>query len=55
LPVLISSGLAEEEVVKRTLMGGARGFLSKPYEPAELVQTIAAALGYTDNSAETRP
>ncbi len=55
LPVLISSGLAEEEVVKRTLVGGARGFLSKPYEPQELVRTIAAALGYTDGASDTRP
>lgn len=55
LPVLISSGLAEEEVVKRTLVGGARGFLSKPYDPRELVRTIAVALDYTDNADDTRP
>jgi signal transduction histidine kinase/CheY-like chemotaxis protein len=43
--VLVSSGYTEEEVIKRMIEEGARGFLKKPYEMGQLKEAIYRVLG----------
>ncbi len=44
VPVLLCSGYSEREVVDRVVGQAHAGFLKKPYEPAELVETLQGAL-----------
>jgi CheY-like chemotaxis protein len=44
VPILLSSGYGEQEVAGRLGGKGLAGFLQKPYEPAELTDTLLRAL-----------
>jgi DNA-binding response OmpR family regulator len=44
LPVVLVSGLADTATLDAGRGAGARGFLSKPFRPAELVEAVEAAL-----------
>jgi two-component system cell cycle sensor histidine kinase/response regulator CckA len=45
LPVLIISGFSEQEIGRRCVESGARGFLCKPFRPRELLARIEQVLG----------
>ena len=44
VPIILSSGYSEQEVVARFAGKGLAGFLQKPYEPAELTEALQKAL-----------
>ncbi len=44
VPVLLSSGLAAEEIVQDLLDGGASGFIPKPYGIGDLTRAVSSAL-----------
>jgi CheY-like chemotaxis protein len=44
LPVVMLTALAQRSDVERAIAGGVDGYLTKPFEPAELVGTVQSAL-----------
>ena len=44
VPIILSSGFSEQEVVGRFAGQGLAGFLKKPYEPSELTEALHRAL-----------
>jgi DNA-binding response OmpR family regulator len=44
-PVLFLSGLPPTELARKTEELGATGYISKPYDPAELVAKVKAIIG----------
>jgi two-component system, cell cycle sensor histidine kinase and response regulator CckA len=50
LPIVMSSGYSEQDVVQRFAGRGAAGFLQKPYQRAELVERVCEVL---ERQAET--
>ena len=44
LPVIFSSGYSQENLECKEPAGSGQSFLSKPYQPVELVQAVRAAL-----------
>ena len=45
LPVIMLTGEAKRESVMRGLAGGADGYITKPFEPADLISGVKAVLG----------
>jgi FixJ family two-component response regulator len=44
VPIVLCSGYGEQEVANRFAGKGLAGILKKPYDPAELIETIERAL-----------
>lgn len=53
VPILMLTGLSGPLDRLRGLTHGADAYVTKPYEPAELLEEIALLLGETDLSSET--
>lgn len=47
IPVIMLTARSENEHLVESLEGGASFFLSKPFEPQELLDTVGLALGMT--------
>lgn len=45
IPVVVVSSAVREEVAREAIELGAAQFLSKPYEPAQLIQLVRGLLG----------
>jgi CheY-like chemotaxis protein len=45
VPVVMLTALAQERDVERAVKAGVNGFVSKPFEPADLLACVSAALG----------
>ena len=45
IPVIMLTGKASRESVMRGLAGGADGYVTKPFEPAILVNGVKSVLG----------
>jgi len=54
IPVIMSSGYNEEDVMHRVNAGEVAGFIQKPYTAAQLVEKIRAALSRAANNGITR-
>jgi FixJ family two-component response regulator len=44
LPVLYTSGFADDDVIRRGLMDASRPFLQKPFAPADLARKVREVL-----------
>jgi two-component system cell cycle sensor histidine kinase/response regulator CckA len=44
LPVLYTSGFADDDVIRRGLLDATRPFLQKPFNPAELGRKVREVL-----------
>jgi len=45
-PVILITAYPSENHQKRTLNGGAVGFLSKPFDEGSLIKCLTAAIGF---------
>ena len=45
--VIVASGYSADGPTKETLQGGARGFVSKPFDMRQLLQTVRKVLDET--------
>ena len=45
IPVIVITGVKREEVKDYAMREGAAGYIEKPYEPQELLETIRKILG----------
>jgi CheY-like chemotaxis protein len=55
VPILIVSGLCEEGWRLRVLAAGAAGVLTKPFDPADLIASVAAAVAGNRGGLRTLP
>lgn len=47
IPVVLLTALAQEKDVERAVEAGVNGFVAKPFEPAELISCVRAALSHS--------
>jgi DNA-binding NtrC family response regulator len=51
LPIVLITGYASSESMRRAAEAGAVSFLAKPFDPEELLEAVRGALGQSDGSA----
>ena len=54
IPVIMVTGAATREAVLKGLLGGANGYITKPFEIAVLVKAVKAVLGIEASDQESR-
>jgi CheY-like chemotaxis protein len=47
IPVVLLTALAQEKDVEKAVEAGVNGFVAKPFEPAELISCVRAALSHS--------
>jgi CheY-like chemotaxis protein len=52
LPVIVVSAHASRDMAQKALDAGCRGYLDKPFERSELLDSVATALGESDQRAD---
>jgi len=50
IPVVLLTALAQEKDVEKAVEAGVNGFVAKPFEPAELISCVRAALSHSQQA-----